>query len=163
MPPGFSRIVEISFTAYVVPALMVPVILLIGWMRRTRSAPRREASQELAGLVRTHFALVLVWVFIWIAMLAGVPLEKGGSITVIACWSAYVVANLVLAWILVRFTAAYGSLPESSAADALFVRVLATLVAQPVMTALAFSVLARIMGVGWDPLVPSLPAVQEGI
>ena len=70
---------------------------------------------------------------------------------------------VVLAWVLVRFTAAYGSLPESSASDALFLRLVGTLAAQPVMTALAFSVIAHIMGVGWNPLIPTLPAVQEGI
>jgi hypothetical protein len=163
MPPTFSRIVEVAFTAYVVPALLVPVILLIGWIRRRRGAPRREAARELGHLVRAHFACVLVWALIWAAMILGVPLERGGTITTAACWTAYVSANLLLAWVLVRFTAAYGSLPESSTADALFVRLLATLAAQPIMTALAFSVLARIMGLGWDPLVPSLPAVQEGI
>ena len=163
MPPNFSRIVEVAFTAYVVPALLVPVILLIGWIRRKRVAPRQAVLHELTRLVRAHFALVLVWALIWIAMVLGVPLEKGGSVTVAVCWSAYVVANFVLAWVLVRFTAAYGSLPESSTADALFVRLIGTLAAQPVMTALAFSVLTRIMGVGWNPLVPGLPAVQEGI
>ena len=163
MPPNFSRFVEIAFTSYVVPALLVPVILLIRWMGRTRAAPRREASRELTRLVRIHFAFVLVWAVAWIAMVLGVPLQKGGSATVIACWAAYVAANLVLAWVLVRFTATYGSLPESSASDALFVRLLGTLAAQPIMTALAFSVITHIMGVGWNPLVPALPAVQEGI
>jgi hypothetical protein len=163
MPPNFSRIVEIAFTSYVVPALLVPVILLVGWMRRTRAARRPEPSRELTRLVRIHFAFVLVWAVVWIAMMLGVPLQKGGSVTVIACWTAYVAANLVLAWVLVRFTATYGSLPESSSADALFVRLVGTLAAQPIMTALAFSVLTHIMGVGWNPLVPALPAVQEGI
>jgi hypothetical protein len=163
MPPSFFRIVEVTFTAYVVPALLVPVILLIGWIRRRHAAPRLEASRELTRLVRAHFALVLVWALIWIAMILGLPLEKGGSVTLAACWTTYVVANLVLARVLVRFTAAYGSLPQSSASDALFARLLGAMAAQPVMTALAFSVLTRIMGAAWNPLVPGLPAVQEGI
>jgi hypothetical protein len=163
MPPSFARIVEVAFTSYVVPALLVPVILLIGWLRRKRAAPRQEASRELTRLVRAHFALVLAWAFIWIAMILGAPLEKGGPVTVAACWTAYAAGNFVLAWVLVRFTASYGSLPESSASDALFVRLIGTLAAQPIMTALAFSVLTHIMGVGWNPTVPGLPAVQEGI
>jgi hypothetical protein len=163
VPPSFFRIVEVTFTAYVVPALLVPVILLIGWIRRKRTVPRQEASRELTRLIRAHFALVLVWTLIWTAMIVGVPLEKGGSVSLVACWTVYVVANLVLAWILVRFTAAYGSLPPSSASDALFARLLGTMAAQPLMTAFAFSVLTRIMGAAWNPLVPGLPAVQEGI
>lgn len=162
MPPDLYRIVEVAFTAYVVPALMVPLILLISWMRRRRS-PNQEASRELNRLVRVHFALVFVWVVIWIAMILGVPLEKGGSIMLAACWTAYVAVNGALAWVLVRFTARYGSLAASSASDALFIRLVGALAAQPVMTALAFSVLTRIMGMGWHPLIPSLPAVQEGI
>jgi hypothetical protein len=163
MPPNFFRIVEIAFTSYVVPALLVPVILLIGWVRRTRAVRPREASHELTRLVRVHFAFVLVWALIWIAMMLGVPLQKGGSVTVIACWTAYLAANFVLAWTLVRFTASYGSLPASASSDVLFVRLVGGLAAQPIMTALAFSVLTHVMGVGWNPLVPALPAVQEGM
>jgi hypothetical protein len=163
MPPSFFRIVEVAFTAYVVPALLVPVVLTIGWMSRRRAAQPREASRELTRLVRVHFALVVVWALIWTAMILGVPLERGGSAAAIACWTAYVAANFVLAWVLVRFTAIYGSLPESSTSEALFVRLIGTLAAQPIMTALAFSVLTRIMGVGWNPLAPDLSAVQEGI
>jgi len=163
MPPDFFHIVEVTFTAYVVPGLMVPVILLIGWIGRRRAGPRQEPSHELARLVRAHFALVLLWALIWVAMLLGVPLQKGGPAALVACWAAYVIANLVLAWVLVRFTAVYGSLPPSAASDALFVRLIGTLAAQPIMTALAFSVLTRVMGMTWHPLMPSLPAVQEGI
>jgi hypothetical protein len=162
MPPNLYRFVEVAFTAYVVPALMVPLILLVSWMRRRR-VPHQEASRELTRLVRTHFTLVLVWLVIWIAMVLGIPLEKGGSITIIACWIAYVAVNGVLAWVLVRFTASYGSLPASSTSDVLFMRLVGTLAAQPIMTALAFSVLTHIMGRDWHPLLPSLPAVQEGI
>jgi hypothetical protein len=159
----FFRIVEVTFTAYAIPALLVPLIWLLARIRRRHSPPRIETSRELARLVSAHFALVLLWALLWGAMILGLPLEKGGAPAAIFCWTAYAVANLLLAWVLIRFTAAYGSLPESSASDALFVRLLGTLVAQPIMTGLAFSVLTRIMGVAWHLQVPGLPAVQEGI
>jgi hypothetical protein len=163
MNETFFRIVEVAFTAYMVPALLVPVIWLVGRVRRRHAAPRVETSGELTRLVKVHFGFVLAWGLLWTAMILGVPLEKGGSLALVACWAVYLVANLVLAWVLVRFTAAYGSLPESATSDVLFIRLLGTLAAQPIMTALAFSVLTRIMGVVWHLQVPSLPAVQEGI
>jgi hypothetical protein len=81
----------------------------------------------------------------------------------VACWTGYAVANLALAWLLVWFTADYGSLPDGESKDRLFLRVIGAVVLQPVMTALAFSVLYRIMGVAYHLQVPGLTAVQEGI
>ena len=105
--------------------------------RKSRSRPRRAASARAVRAIVRPVAAV--------------------------CWTAYVAANGALAWVLVRFTASYGSLPASSTSDALFVRLIGTLAAQPIMTALAFSVLTRVMGMAWHPLMPGLPAVQEGI
>jgi hypothetical protein len=42
-------------------------------------------------------------------------------------------------------------------------RFLGIVVAQPLMTAAAFAVLNRVMGVAWNLQVPDLPAIQEGI
>ena len=73
------------------------------------------------------------------------------------------VAGLPLAWLLVRFTGSYGEIPEGGPKDRLFVRFLAAIVAQPIMTACAFVVLYRIMGLVYHLNVPALGAVQEGI
>jgi len=154
------------FIFTIVFAVVASVFLMLWLIDRAGQrtlAWAEPQTRELARLARVHFAFVLAWAVIWIAMILGVPLQQGGAVTVIACWTAYVAANFALAWVLVRFTAIYGSLPESSSSDALFVRLIGTLAAQPIMTALAFSVLTHIMGVGWNPLVPALPAVQEGI
>ena len=78
-------------------------------------------------------------------------------------WIAYGLLNLGLASMLVRFTAAYGDLPEGPSRDRLFVRFLSAIVVQPVATAFAFAVLYRIMGVVYHLQVPGLAAVQEGI
>jgi hypothetical protein len=42
-------------------------------------------------------------------------------------------------------------------------RFLGIVIAQPLMTAAAFVVLNRVMGVAWNLQVPELPAIQEGI
>jgi hypothetical protein len=42
-------------------------------------------------------------------------------------------------------------------------RFLGIVISQPLMTAAAFAVLNRVMGVAWNLQVPDLPAIQEGI
>ena len=81
----------------------------------------------------------------------------------IVFWIAYALLNLMLAWLLVRFTAGYGDLPEGPSRDRLFLRFLSAIVVQPMATACAFTVLYRIMGVVYHLKVPGLGAVQEGI
>ena len=71
--------------------------------------------------------------------------------------------NVLIAWFLLRFTSAYGLIPEGRAADRAFLRFITIIVAQPLITAAAFAVLNNVMGVAWNAQVPELPAIQEGI
>jgi hypothetical protein len=109
------------------------------------------------------FGLFLVWFALFIAVLAGAPLNRGGTLAVVSCWTAYAVTNLLLAWFLLRFTATYALIPEGQVADRAFMRFLGIVIAQPLMTAAAFAVLNQVMGVAWNLQVPELPAIQEGI
>jgi hypothetical protein len=104
-----------------------------------------------------------VWLALFIAILAGVHLNRGGMIAVVLSWAAYALTNLLLAWLLLRFTSTYARIPPGTAADRVFMRFLGIVVAQPLMTAAAFAVLNQVMGVAWNLQVPELPAIQEGI
>jgi hypothetical protein len=75
----------------------------------------------------------------------------------------YAVTNVSIAWFLLRFTAIYGSIPAGRVADRAFLRFIAVIAAQPLMTAAAFAVLNNVMGVAWNMQVPQLPAIQEGM
>ena len=86
-----------------------------------------------------------------------------GSVHCVAMCGPYVATNLLLAWFLLRFTITYGSIPNGRAADRVFLRFIAVIVVQPLMTAAAFAVLNNVMGVAWNAQVPELPAIQEGI
>jgi hypothetical protein len=104
-----------------------------------------------------------VWFVLFLAVAAGVPLNRWGPAAIVLCWLIYAVTNLLLAWFLFRFTITYGSIPDGQAADRVFLRFIAIIVAQPLMTAAAFAVLNNVMGVTWNAQVPELPAIQEGI
>jgi uncharacterized membrane protein len=163
MGPMFFRVVEIIFAAYMVPALLVPVVWMAAWVlkRRLDRDPRPAAAAEKQS--RLLFSMFLLWLLLFLAVAAGASLNRGGSPAVAACWIIYAATNLLLAWFLLRFTATYGSIPDGRTADRVFMRFIAVIVAQPVMTAAAFVVLNNVMGVAWNAQVPDLPAIQEGI
>ena len=163
MGPMFFRIIEIAFTAYMVPALLVPLVWV--WSRILNSRRRGVAAPvvEAEGQSRRLFQLFVVWLVLFLAVAAGVPLSRWGAAAITLCWAIYAATNLMLAWFLFRFTVTYGSIPDGSAADRVFLRFMAIIVTQPLVTAAAFAVLNNAMGVAWNAQVPELPAIQEGI
>lgn len=159
----FFRIIEIAFASYMVPALLVPPVWVAASLMKRRLRADAQPATEVEGQSRLLFWLFLVWFVLCLAVVAGVPFSRGGSLAVVSCWIVYAATNLLLAWFLLRFTTTYGSIPEGRAADRVFLRFIAIIVAQPLMTAAAFAVLNNVMGVAWNAQVPELPAIQEGI
>jgi hypothetical protein len=159
----FFRIIEITFASYMVPALLVPLVWVATWLLKRRPRARAHPAIEVEGQSRRLFWLFLVWLVLFLAVVAGVPLSRGGSGAVALCWLVYTVTNVLIAWFLLRFTTSYGLIPAGRAADRAFLRFVAIIVAQPLMTAAAFAVLNNVMGVTWNAQVPELPAIQEGI
>jgi hypothetical protein len=159
----FFRIIEITFASYMVPALLVPLVWLAAWVLRSRLRRAASPVAEIEGQSRRLYRLFLVWFVLFLAVVAGAPLNQVGSAAIVLCWLVYTVTNLLLAWFLFRFTITYGSIPDGQVADRVFLRFIAIIVAQPFMTAAAFVVLNSVMGVTWNAQVPELPAIQEGI
>ena len=159
----FFRIIEITFASYMVPALLVPLVWVAAWLMKRRLRAHAQPASEAEGQSRLLFWLFLVWFVLFLAVVAGVPFNRGGSLAVASCWIVYAATNLLLAWFLLRFTTTYGSIPDGRAADRVFLRFIAIIVTQPLMTAAAFAVLNNVMGVAWNAQVPELPAIQEGI
>lgn len=164
MADRLFRLVELVFTAYAIPALLVPLVWLVRRLFAGRRAGvNRETADGLNRAIGAYGIVLLGWVAAWLAIRIGVPLELGGRVAGLLCWVAYAALNVLLALLLVRFTAGYGDLPEGSSRDRLFVRFLSAIVVQPMATACAFAVLYRVMGVVYRLKVPGLGAVQEGI
>jgi hypothetical protein len=163
MGPTFFRVIEIAFASYMVPALLVPLVWAAAWMLERRRRVKTHPAMEVEGQSRRLFWLFLVWLVLFLAVVAGVPLNRGGSFAVALCWLVYAVTNVLIAWFLLRFITAYGLIPVGRVADRAFLRFIAIVVAQPLMTAAAFAVLNNVMGVAWNAQVPELPAIQEGI
>jgi hypothetical protein len=159
----FFRIIEIAFASYMVPALLVPAVWVAGMLLKGRIPGDPQPAAEIEGQWRILFGLFLLWLALFLAVVAGVPLQRGGIVAIALCWVMYAVTNLLLAWFLVRFTSRYALVPAGRVADRAFMRFLAIVIAQPLMTAAAFSVLNQVMGVAWNLQVPDLPAIQEGI
>ncbi len=163
MAEGFFRLVELVFTAYAIPALLVPFVWLAGWGWTRWGGGRSRNGEQLGRILNRYSAVVVAWMVAWGMIRLGLPAEKGGVAAAVLGWLAYGTANVMFAQLLVRFTQEYGLLPPGQATDRLFARLLGAIVVQPLMTAFAFSVLYRITGVTWSLHVPGLPAVQEGI
>src|SRR5450755_1938713 len=164
MPERLFRIVELVFTAYAVPALMVPFVwLALRFLRAVRPVAPRETADGLNRAVVIYAVVSGAWIAAWITLRLGVRIEAGGRAVGVLSWVAYLILNTALAAILVRFTASYGGLPEGGFKDRLFLRFITAIVVQPLATAGAFAVLFRIMGVVYHLKVPGLTGVQEGI
>jgi hypothetical protein len=161
MQEQLFRGVELIFTAYMVPALLVPLVWLGGRVFR-RGTPR-ESAIRLTRIQITYGAIACLWFASWLAVRLGLPIEQGGKIVGLLSWAVYFALNLTLAMLLVAFTGEYGALPDGPQKDRLFVRFLTIILAQPLATAFAFGVLYRIMGLVYHMKVPLLPGVQEGI
>lgn len=160
----FLRITEITFASYMVPALLVPAVWIVGLLLKKRTdGANRQPIGEIDRLWRVLSGLFVVWLALFIAVIAGAPLNRGGMLAVVLCWAVYALTNLLLAWLLLRFTSTYALIPAGTAADKVFMRFLGIVIAQPLMTAAAFAVLNQVMGVAWNLQVPELPAIQEGI
>ena len=163
MAQMFLRITEIAFASYMVPALLVPAVWIVGLLLKRRLGAHRPPIGEIDGLWRVLSGLFVLWLALFVAVLAGAPLNRGGMIAVVLSWAVYALTNVLLAWLLLRFTSTYALIPAGTAADRVFMRFLAIVIAQPLMTAAAFAVLNQVMGVAWNLQVPELPAIQEGI
>lgn len=159
----FFRIVEITFASYMVPALLVPIVWIAGLLLKGIARAAAPPAAEIDGYWRVLLWLDFVWFALFVAVLAGVPLSRGGAGIVAVCWAVYALTNLLLAWFLLRFTATYALIPAGEVADRAFMRFLTVVITQPLMTAAAFAVLNEVMGVAWNLKVPALPAIQEGI
>jgi hypothetical protein len=163
MGKPFFRLVELVFTAYAVPALIVPFVWAV---RRVLGRPGSRLPETTARLLRAltlYGVLSTVWLAVWFAFAVGLPIEGGGRTAGALLWLAYALLNIALATLLVRFTASYGGLPDGRIKDRLFLYFLSAVVAQPIATACAFAVLYRVLGVVYHQTVPHHPAVQEGI
>src|SRR5262249_28318917 len=132
------------------------------FLRKGFGMPKAPAA-EIGGQWRLLSALFLLWIVLFVAVLAGAPLHRGGWAAIAACWVVYLAPNVLLAWFLLRFTSIYALIPSGELADRTFMRFLGIVVSQPLMTAAAFTVLNQVMGLTWNLQVPALPAIQEGI
>jgi hypothetical protein len=158
----FFRAIEIAFASYMVPALLLPAAWLAAVLLRNHLG-HDEPAREIRRQSRLLWGFVGVWLVLLTAALAGVPLSRGGPAAIAGCWAVYAMNNLLLAWFLLRVTTRYGLIPAGLAADTAFTRFLTIVLAQPLVTAVAFAVLNQVMGVAWNLQVPALPAIQEGI
>ena len=164
MGERFFRLVELVFTAYAVPALLIPAVWLGRRALRSLRGPRAlESEDRLTRVVALYGTLSAVWFAAWLALALGAPLERAGTAGALLLWTAYGLLNLALATLLVRFTSGYGGLPDGRPKDRLFLCLLSAVLIQPFATAGAFMVLYRVMGVLYRLRVPGLTAVQEGI
>lgn len=163
MAQTFFRIIEIAFASYMVPALLLPAAWTAAWLLKRRLSRAPQPAMEIEGQWRLLLGLFLGWLMLFIAVAAGAPLNRGGVLAIVFCWTAYALTNVLLAWFLLRFTSTYALIPAGRVADRAFMRFLGIVIAQPLVTAAAFAVLNQVMGVAWNLQVPDLPAVQEGI
>jgi hypothetical protein len=159
----FKQIVEAVFTSYLLPALLVPLVWLLRGIARRSIGIFSTAISSLRLLQNIYDATATLIVLAWAAGRAGFRIEAGGRPITVFAWFLFGSLNLLFATLAVRITGEYGRLPEGPAKDTVFLRFLGTIVAQPIATMAAFSLLYRLLRVVYHREFPWLDAVQEGI
>src|SRR5260370_35706275 len=89
----FFRIIEITFASYMVPALLVPLVWVAAWLMKRRLRAHAQPATEVEGQSRLLFWLVLGWFVLFLAVVAGVPFHRGGSLAVASRCSGYASPN----------------------------------------------------------------------
>jgi len=157
-------VIETIFTAFVVPALLIPLLWLVGTIVPAfRRGPRRPFDERICLLERVYLSAGALLVAGGVLSWAGVPVERGGRPLTIAAWVVYAAANLLFAGIVMGMTTGYASVPDGRAKDALFLRFVGEVGFQMVMTAGAFLLLFRLLRVVYHQKFPELDVVIEGI
>ncbi|MGH9441031.1 MAG: hypothetical protein ACRD16_02030 [Thermoanaerobaculia bacterium] len=162
--PGLARLtIETVFTAYVVPALLTPVVWLGTIASRKLHPVGASPEARIARIERAYVALGALLLALGLAAWAGVPVERGGRAMTYAAWAMYVALNLLFAGLVGAMATGYPKLPEGRRRDRLFVRFLVETAFQPIVTAGTFLLLYRLLRVVFHRTIPVLGAVQEGI
>jgi hypothetical protein len=131
--------------------------------RPFRRAPTLAFEARIRRLERASFLVGFMLVLGGLLAWVGVPVERGGRSLTFVAWAMYAAANLLFASIVMGMTSGYGSLPDGRPKDALFMRFIAEVFFQVVMTAGAFSLLYRLLRVVFHRKFPGLDVVPEGI
>src|ERR1700730_8806684 len=131
MAQMFFRIIEIAFASYMVPALLLPAVWTAAWLLKKRRGANQQPIRDIERQWRVLSGLFAVWLALFLVVLAGAPLNRGGVLAIVVCWAIYALTNLLLAWFLLRFTATYALIPAGRAADRVFMRFLGIVIAQP--------------------------------
>src|SRR5258708_26634 len=98
MADRFFRLVELIFTAYAVPALLVPLVWLVRRIFLGRpSNSALETADRLNRAIAAYGIVLLAWVGAWVALVLGVPIEKGGRVAGAVFWIGYGLLNFGLA------------------------------------------------------------------
>jgi hypothetical protein len=163
MPTLFNQIVEAVFTAYLLPALLVPLVWLLRAIARRSIGVFSTGISSLRLLQIVYDATAALIVLAWAAGRAGFRIEAGGRPLTVFVWFLFGSLNLCFAALAVRITGEYGRLPEGRAKDIVFLRFLGAIVVQPIATLAAFSLLYRLLRLVYHRDFPWLDAVQEGI
>jgi hypothetical protein len=153
--PLWKQAIETIFTAFLVPALCVPLVWGVLALRdRHRRIPGDAVTRRLFRLQGFHALSCALLVAGGVLAWTGVPVERGGRPLTILAWALYGIANLLFAALAIRMTTGYSGLPDEAPKDKLFLGFLGLVTLQPIATAGALSLLYRLLRVVYHEEFP---------
>ena len=163
VPPIGMQALETIFTAFAMPAFLVPLVWLGVKLRghavRTGTALVRNSTRLQVAHAISSALLVSGAILAWL----GVPVERGGRPATLLVWALYGGVNILFAALVLQMTSGYGNLRDGEFKDALFLRFLAIVALQPIATAGAFSLLYRLLKLVYHETFPWLDVSPQGI
>ncbi len=159
----FKQLIEIIFTSYLLPALLLPLIWLArAAMQRRTTFSHPDAPHSLRRLFAAYAATAGFLLLAWVLSRLGVPIEHGGRPLTVLVWLVFGALNFIFAGLATSVTSNYGALANAQTKDSIFLRFLAIILIQPFSTAAAFSVLYRLLRLVYKQVFPWLDVSQEG-
>ena len=158
----FRQVIELLFTAYLLPALLLPLLWLVAAFRHTTFAVV-DPCRALRRLSLAWASTALFFALGWTLAALGAPIEAGGRILTITAWLVFVALHLLFAGLAATITSNYASIPDGASKDSVFVWFLAVVVLQPLATAAGLSVLYRLLRLVYHQNMPGLDLIPSGV
>jgi hypothetical protein len=156
------QISELVFTAYLMPALLLPVVWTAGALARRAHAPA-VGDRGPALWFRLHGGAAALLIAGWALAACGVPIERGGAALTAAAWLVFATLQLSFAALASSVTTHVSKVPEGRDRDVLFAAFVGFTLLQPVGTAAGLAVLFRLMRLVYHQTLPLLDIVPEGV
>lgn len=160
MNPLLQQAVEVVFTSYLVPVFLLPVLWIASAVLARRGTTIR--ADALGAMRRMMVGYLVVAALVSAAWVLGrwlPPPDAARGVLVPIAWTGFAALNLLFAGLAIGMTSHFAGFPEGPEKDSVFLRFLGVVLLQPLGTAAALALLARLLPPGVHMTFPGFETI----